>query len=484
MLDGEEPREPTLLRALIVEKHWQRFDTFQTQFKRAALELAEMVGEQALRTISVERRQFIRWYGGDVKTVPRPDACRVLEHMFGRSVQELLSPASASGDQQQVSEGASSTTIALPSEPNHLVIPTAFWTPDTRSSDVRGDYPGSSIGVESPERLVAMAARKAYRFGSSHNASNVGGMALEHLQSEVSRLAVAYEQNPLPSVIGDIVALQDQTFFLLEGRQRPRETRDLYVVAGLASGLLAKCANDLADPHSAMTHARTAVVCGENAEFPSLIAWVRGIQCLVSHWAGTPRETIRYAELGLNLSGVSGSVTVWLHSLEARAWASLGDAAESERHINLASDARESMTPGELDRLGGFCYFPRARQLYYAAGANALLPAKYSRAEADANEALDAYANGPAAERAWSDVYGTYTELAIARVHGSDLDGAAEALRPVLELPVPQRIHGMVVSTLKVHQAVTAHGADSVAGRDLQEAIEAYARTPAASLPR
>lgn len=32
---------PTLLRALITERHWQRFGTFEAQFRRAAHELAE-----------------------------------------------------------------------------------------------------------------------------------------------------------------------------------------------------------------------------------------------------------------------------------------------------------------------------------------------------------------------------------------------------------------------------------------------------------
>ena len=35
------PGRPTLLRALIIERHWQRFKTFEAQFRRAARELAE-----------------------------------------------------------------------------------------------------------------------------------------------------------------------------------------------------------------------------------------------------------------------------------------------------------------------------------------------------------------------------------------------------------------------------------------------------------
>ena len=30
------PGEPTLLRVLITERHWQKFETFEAQFRRAA----------------------------------------------------------------------------------------------------------------------------------------------------------------------------------------------------------------------------------------------------------------------------------------------------------------------------------------------------------------------------------------------------------------------------------------------------------------
>jgi len=39
------PGEPTLLRVLLTERHWQKFETFEAQFRRAAHELAEEAGE-------------------------------------------------------------------------------------------------------------------------------------------------------------------------------------------------------------------------------------------------------------------------------------------------------------------------------------------------------------------------------------------------------------------------------------------------------
>jgi len=93
------PSEPTLLRVLITRRHWQKFETFEAQFKRAARELAGQDDEPRLRTVTVSPRQFERWYAGMVKTEPYPDSCRVLEHMFGYPVRQLLAPAPGTAQQ-------------------------------------------------------------------------------------------------------------------------------------------------------------------------------------------------------------------------------------------------------------------------------------------------------------------------------------------------------------------------------------------------
>jgi transcriptional regulator with XRE-family HTH domain len=92
-----EPGPPTLLRALIAERHWQTFRAFAAQFRRAAGELAERDGDPDLAKLTVSPRQWERWCSGSVKTEPYPDACRVLEHMFGYPVQQLLASANQAG---------------------------------------------------------------------------------------------------------------------------------------------------------------------------------------------------------------------------------------------------------------------------------------------------------------------------------------------------------------------------------------------------
>src|SRR6266545_5692779 len=84
---------PTLLRVLVAQRRWRRYETFVTQFERAAGELADRDHDPQLRGMSITRRQFTRWLAGRVKTRPYPDHCRVLEYLFGHTVEGLLAAA-------------------------------------------------------------------------------------------------------------------------------------------------------------------------------------------------------------------------------------------------------------------------------------------------------------------------------------------------------------------------------------------------------
>ena len=44
-IDSTSPQELTLLRRLVIERHWQKFAAFEAQFGRAAAELAERQAE-------------------------------------------------------------------------------------------------------------------------------------------------------------------------------------------------------------------------------------------------------------------------------------------------------------------------------------------------------------------------------------------------------------------------------------------------------
>jgi hypothetical protein len=477
------PAEATLLRVLIIGRHWQRFETFAVQFARAAKNLAELQGEPNIARVTVSSRQFERWYAGKVKTVPHPDSSRVLEHMFGYPVAELLASA------DHIDRHTATRTEIRDNSPLTIPAPHELRA-DDRESSARWRLGEAGVTyLSEPERIVAMAARKSLRFSLMADASNISGESIDQLRHEVSRLAVAYLQMPIAEIIDDIATLQDITFELLLGRQRPRESQDLYAIGSIASGMLAKAAHDLRNPQLAMTHARTALLCAANSEQPALSAWVHGLQSLITFWADRPREALDFARIGQQIPDVEGTAATWLASLEARAWAALGNRDAAERAIHRAADLRDRVSPDELDNLGGMCFFSRPRQLYYAADARALLatpelPLRIAQdAAQSASDAIAAYKSASPAERSFGDEAGCRTDLAIARVSSGDLEGAREAISGVLELPAPQRIHGVVTSVVNVHHAVTRLSADTPVGRELQEEIEEYCRRPIAALP-
>src|ERR1700733_6748866 len=173
---ADVPGSPTLLRALIADRHWQNFRTFEAQFRRAARELAERDGDPDLAKLTISSRQWERWYSGNVKTEPYPDACRVLEHMFGRSVRQLMSaPAQQTGSARQ----------------------------GTYSEDIRD--------------MMSWVA-----------STNTTDDAIEQIARTAGYLAEAHSELP-PQMVLDGVWQAHQTVggFLRSGRQRLRQTREL-----------------------------------------------------------------------------------------------------------------------------------------------------------------------------------------------------------------------------------------------------------------
>jgi hypothetical protein len=341
--------------------------------------------------------------------------------------------------------------------------------------------------IDHLERQIEMAARRALRFAVTVEGTNVGPETLDQLRDEVARLSLAYPQQPLPILLTDLIDLQDVGFRLLEGRQRPGETRDLYLLTGVICGMLAKASHDLGDPHSAMTQARTAFVCADNAGHDGLRTWTRSLQSMIAYWAGWPNDAVRYAEVGDEAARrTTGTASVWLPAQEARAWAILGDTDKAESAITRAANARDRAQADDLDDLGGIMTFTMPRQLYYAADTRVWLPGAEERAERAAAEAVGAYERADTKERSFSDEAGARADQALARANRGDLDGAAEALRPVLSLPSDQRIGGIIASVMRVHAALReASHRTAPISRTMQLEIESYCQVPASAvLPR
>ncbi|MEU7158509.1 hypothetical protein [Streptomyces chrestomyceticus] len=446
----------TLFRALIDQREWKAFPAFRSRYQRAAQEVATVEDNLALRSLTLSDATFERWYYGT--HTPRGDARRVLVHLFGYSIDELWAQA----------------PDRLPPLGQHGTAPT-----NTSADD--------GAHLRQMGRQAAMAARRAMEFAIGAERGQIGEETMGYVQDRVRDLAARYTRVPLAEVLDDLTETQEQTFTLLEGgRARPSQTRDLYLLSALTSGMYAKACHDLGDPASAMMHVRAASVCATKADHTPMEAWVAGLKSLITYWAGEPSRALHFARSAATTAqGQRGSVSVWAASLEARAAALLGDQEAVRQANRRATELREFCEPDDLDALGGLLEFPKIRQDYYEVEAKALLGHGDARLVTQAEETVHGYSDPNDPHWAFGDAAGAQTNLALARLYTSEMDGALEAVRPVLDLPVRQRNAGIIHSINRVaSQLNTGYGRDSVAARELREEIEMYGRQRPLALPR
>ena len=391
-------------------------------------------GEDAAITV----RTLRRWMAGDVRTNARPAQRRVARLYWGHSMTELLAPPQA------------------------------------------GPPPTVECTYETIEGRMAMSVRRATKFSAYAEGTNAGPETVEQLRDETTRLAIAYLRGPIVDFIGDLVALQDDIFTLLEGKQRPAQSGDLYVLAALASGMLAKASHDLARPHDAIVQARTMFVCAETAGHIPLQAWARGQQSLTAFWTGRHEDSIRFAAGGAALLGGhhTGTVAAWLPALEARALAQLNRPEAARAALGRAADARDATATDDIDRIGGVLTFPPAMQRYYAAGTYVHLDGGDSHAVSEATSSIELFETGD--WRSSAAEAGVRGELALAHVHNGDIDGAKDAMAEVLALEPNRRVRGVVTTVRRLHFALRdPRFFASPVARDLRDEIEAYCRVPA-----
>lgn len=85
--------EPIRLKVLLQQKHWQTYGTFIREYDRAARGV-----DPSLVGTYPSRAQLHRWLSGELKGLPYPHHCQVLEQMFTEwSAAQLFEPGSVSG---------------------------------------------------------------------------------------------------------------------------------------------------------------------------------------------------------------------------------------------------------------------------------------------------------------------------------------------------------------------------------------------------
>ncbi len=201
--------EPTLLKALLKVRHWQKLDTFARQWDKVAKTIdPRLVGSCPAHA------QFYRWLSGSIRSMPHPDACRILEAMFpGWTVQQLFRPVRTSRSMLQPAP------IAKPDNNENVVtLAHRLRDPGTGSEDSWAS--SESIGVterEIGETLVLLTRHFRMSNGELEALAQLTGRVVEldtaitvdisdngHAAVEYDRLILNLMDRPVSSLSWDI----------------------------------------------------------------------------------------------------------------------------------------------------------------------------------------------------------------------------------------------------------------------------------------
>ncbi|MFF3359604.1 helix-turn-helix domain-containing protein [Streptomyces sp. NPDC002917] len=298
------------------------------------------------------------------------------------------------------------------------------------------------------ERHAAAGAHrtKAAALAMSHDLSALSELDIAALQEGVDATAVDYLASPPAPMMDRALVLRADALERIRSRHhRPADRSDLYVAAGRLSGVLAYALLDMGHPGEALAHADAAGRCAEHAGDSGLAAWVAGTKSLIARFQGNYNKALEYVRGGYQWAGSGhGTGETRLRCGEAQCLANLGDSRAANDALDGAQEARERIR--QEDSLGGLFGFSPAKQSYYAASSLIWLQGgrDAERAAREATAAIALWQAGPVAERSLDDERLSQIYLATARVQLDDVEGAAEAIQPVLTLPVQEQISWIV----------------------------------------
>ncbi|KUN29254.1 hypothetical protein AQJ23_00205 [Streptomyces antibioticus] len=302
----------TLFRWLLQQRHLTTYAAFSARFERTAVRLADLDGDPRLASAQVSARQFDRWYGGELQTLPRPDACRVLEHMLGRPVSELFS---AVDDHDQQHDGVSLVPGKSPRPPG--LYPTQPECVPKRAAD-----------DENPLDIVARTQHLT--------TSNADETTLAFLHKSLEGITARYEADGPHLLRPQTRHLRQLAHTLLDGRQPPGARRELFRLAARASGLLGYMAVNRGD------FALAEAYCTEARELSHAIGdletelWADGTLSFGLYYAGRYADADACAAAAVERAPRSPQTIRLLANGRARALAKLNRGQAAARTIRQA----------------------------------------------------------------------------------------------------------------------------------------------------
>ncbi|MFD4399197.1 tetratricopeptide repeat protein [Kitasatospora sp. NPDC058478] len=422
----------TLFDVLVTEARMD-FRSFLAEYRRVAALLYERTGDIAFRNVVLTDKSFTRWRAGQVAR-PHHPAPAILERMYGKPVAELFAPCT---DEQAKVLRAVPTPVL-------------------------------------DERELAMTARDARAHAADVASQLLPDLSLDQLEDDLVRLVRANTTTPPHEIFMAAKELLGLATVMLDRTQLLSQRGRLYVVAGQASALLGACAFDLGSMPTAVELMRASALYGQVAEHGPLQAYAHGYLALLYYWGGNPAQAVRQIERAHSFRGVGATGQARLAAIAARSYAHLGRAAEAHAAIDRSLADRGPAVDDLHDGIAGEFDFSVER-VAMSNSTTLLLLRDGVGAEASALRSLELIASQSSASTPLAVAPQAGADLATALLMRRDLDGAAEAMRPVLSLPREWRGAGLVgrVNAVRAELASPSFR-DALVARDLAEQIDDF----------
>jgi transcriptional regulator with XRE-family HTH domain len=294
---GSQPRTRRSLKVLPV---WLR------SAKQATKDLAR-IGTRSMSEFGRELARLMAARGLGVRELARLVPCNPGHISNLRSGRDRASAGMAARLDEVLGAGGALLTVApTPGRRGHL-----------------GVLPGADDEIAALE-----LARRA-------EASDIGSGTVERLELIVDDLAIAYPATPPADLLVRVRTHLGYIGRLLDARSTLSQHRRLLVSGGWLSLLAATCLVDLHSDHAAEAYLRTAgQLAGETGQ-PDLAAWVLETRAWQALTAGDFRRAAEISQGAQLAAPHASSAHLQAVAQEGRAWARLGDAAETRHALGL-----------------------------------------------------------------------------------------------------------------------------------------------------
>lgn len=180
---------PILLKNLLQERHWQTYRTFCAEYDKQARKI-----DPSLVGTWPSRAQLHRWLSGNLKGLPYPDHCRILEAMFpGHSAQDLFTSGSEASSKNHTSENAKVFTA----------VADGLAAPETQTAD--WEMAGRLTNANSDRDTVDLPTRMTE--GSDGLNSLARGLGQKLLELQTVLRLTSDEVRLLAGLSGNVVEL-------------------------------------------------------------------------------------------------------------------------------------------------------------------------------------------------------------------------------------------------------------------------------------